>query len=111
MAKPAGRVAGTADHGGLAGDPLYLYLYLYLDLSTARLPAGSRLQIGAAVIEITAEPHRGCTKFAARFGKEALRFVNTGEGQALGLRGRNAKVVVPGVIRRGDTVRRVDGPG
>ena len=108
-ARAAALVAGTADHGGLAGDQLYLYLYL--DLSTARLPAGSRLQIGEAVIEITAQPHRGCAKFAARFGNEALRLVNTGEGPALGLRGRNAKVVVPGVIRRGDTVRLVNGAG
>jgi MOSC domain-containing protein YiiM len=106
-ARAAALVAGTADHGGLAGDQLYLDL----DLSTARLPAGSRLQIGEAVIEITAKPHRGCAKFAARFGNEALRFVNTGEGPALGLRGRNAKVVVPGVIRRGDTVRLVNGAG
>jgi hypothetical protein len=108
-ARAAALVAGTADHGGLAGDQLYLYLYL--DLSTARLPAGSRLQIGEAVIEITAKPHRGCAKFAARFGNEALRLVNTGEGPAMGLRGRNAKVVVPGVIRRGDTVRLVNGAG
>lgn len=106
-ARAAALVAGTADHGGLAGDQLYVDL----DLSTARLPAGSRLQIGEAVIEITAKPHRGCAKFAARFGNEALRFVNTGEGPALGLRGRNAKVVVPGVIRRGDTVRLVNGAG
>jgi MOSC domain-containing protein YiiM len=106
-ARAAALVAGTADHGGLAGDQLYLDF----DLSTARLPAGSRLQIGEAVIEITAKPHRGCAKFAVRFGNEALRFVNTGEGLALGLRGRNAKVVVPGVIRRGDTVRLVNGAG
>ncbi len=100
----AALVAGTADHGGLAGDQLYLDL----DLSPRRLPAGTRLQIGeAAVIEITAKPHRGCAKFAHRFGKEALRFVNTGEGRMLALRGRNAKVVTPGVLRSGDTVRRV----
>ena len=82
-------------------------LYIDLDLSVRHLPAGSRLQIGEAVIEITAKPHRGCAKFAARFGNEALRFVNTGEGLALNLRGRNAKVVMPGAIKRGDAVRRI----
>jgi hypothetical protein len=103
-ARLAALVAGTADHGGLAGDQLYLDL----DLSAERLPAGSQLQVGEAVIEITAKPHRGCAKFAARFGNVALRFVNTGEGLVLNLRGRNAKVLVPGVIRCGDTVKRVD---
>jgi hypothetical protein len=99
----AALVAGTPDHDGLAGDQLYIDL----DLSVRHLPAGSRLQIGEAVIEITAKPHRGCAKFAARFGNEALRFVNTGEGLALNLRGRNAKVVMPGAIKRGDAVRRI----
>jgi MOSC domain-containing protein YiiM len=74
-------------------------------LSVGQLPAGSRVAIRDAIIEITAKPHRGCDKFAARFGKVALRFVNTGEGLVLNLRGRNARVVTPGTIRRGDTVR------
>ena len=66
-------------------------------------PAGTRLAIGNAVIEVTEQPHTGCAKFAARFGKEALRFVNVGVGKQLRLRGLNAKVVTPGTIRRGDT--------
>lgn len=102
-ARVAALVAGTPDHGGLAGDQLYLDL----DLRAERLPAGTRLRIGVAVIEITAKPHRGCAKFAARFGNEALRFVNTGEGLLLNLRGRNARVVTPGTVRRGDAVTRV----
>lgn len=102
-ARVAALVAGTPDHGGLAGDQLYLDL----DLRAERLPAGTRLRIGDAVIEITAKPHRGCAKFAARFGNEALRFVNTGEGLLLNLRGRNARVVTPGTVRRGDAVTRV----
>jgi hypothetical protein len=104
-ARAAALVAGTENHGGLAGDQLYVDL----DLSAARLTAGTRLQIGEAVIEITAKPHRGCAKFGARFGTEALRFVNTGEGLALNLRGRNAKVVRAGTVRKGDAVRRVPG--
>jgi hypothetical protein len=96
-------VAGSPDHGGLAGDQLYIDL----DLSTRHLPAGSLLRIGDAVIEITAKPHRGCAKFAARFGNDALRFVNTGQGLVLNLRGRNARVVVPGTISQGDAVKRI----
>jgi hypothetical protein len=96
-------VAGTADHGGLAGDQLYVDL----DLSADHLPAGTCLQIGEAVVEITAKPHRGCAKFAARFGNDALRFVNTAQGLLLNLRGRNARVIVAGTVRPGDAVRRV----
>jgi hypothetical protein len=101
-------LAGVPERWPLAGDQLYVDL----DLGEASLPAGTRLTIGQAVVEVTAKPHRGCAKFAARFGPEALRFVNTGPGRVLNLRGRNARVVTPGVIRRGDTVYRVDGgPG
>ncbi len=101
-ARTAGVVAGQRERWALAGDQLYVDL----DLSDANLPPGTRLAIGDAVIEITAKPHLGCAKFAARFGRDALRFVNTGAGRVLNLRGRNARVVVPGTIRRGDLVRR-----
>lgn len=88
----------------LAGDQLHVDL----DLSEDNLPAGSRLRIGSAVIEITAQPHTGCAKFSARFGMEALRFVNSPAGRQLRLRGANARVVEPGVVHVGDTITRVD---
>ena len=85
----------------LAGDQLYLDL----DFTDDNLPAGSQLRIGdVAVIEITPKPHTGCAKFAQRFGAATTRFVNTGEGKRLHLRGVCAKVVIGGTIRRGDTV-------
>jgi MOSC domain-containing protein YiiM len=86
-----------------AGDQLYVDL----DLSIANLPAGTRLEIGNAVIEVTEPAHTGCAKFSARFGSEALRFVNSPEGRGLRLRGLNARVVRPGTIRRGDAVLRL----
>ncbi|MBV9662071.1 MAG: hypothetical protein JO337_13025 [Acidimicrobiales bacterium] len=98
-------VAGSSDRVPLAGDQLFVDL----DLSQARLPAGSRLAIGGTVVEITAKPHRGREKFAARYGAAALRFVNFGAGRELNLRGRNARVVVGGTIRRGDRVHRLPG--
>ena len=58
--------AGDRDRWALAGDQLYLDL----DLSGDNLPPGTRLEVGSAVIEVTAEPHTGCKKFAARFGQE-----------------------------------------
>lgn len=87
-----------------AGDQLFVDL----DLSVANLPPGTRLAIGGAVIEVTQPPHTGCAKFSARFGSEALRFVNSPEGRDLRLRGLNARVVQAGVVRTSDPVRRVD---
>ena len=78
-----------------------------LDLSEDGLPAGTRLRIGEATIEITDQPHTGCAKYRRRFGEEALRFVNSLEGRALNLRGRNARVVVPGTIGAGDAISRL----
>ncbi len=87
----------------LAGDQLYLDL----DLSAHNLPPGARLALGSAVIEVTAEPHTGCKKFEARFGREALRFVSSPVGKELRLRGLYAKVVQSGVIRQGDVARKL----
>jgi MOSC domain-containing protein YiiM len=87
----------------LAGDQLYVDL----DLGVENLPAGTRLALGGAVIEVTEPPHTGCAKFSARFGSEALRFVNSPEGRALRLRGLNARVALPGIVRPGDEVRRL----
>jgi len=86
-----------------AGDQLFVDL----NLSDANLPTGSHLQLGTAVIEITAEPHNGCAKFAARFGQDAARFVNSPDGKELHLRGINARVVSPGTVRTGDRITKV----
>jgi hypothetical protein len=90
----------------LAGDQLYVDL----DLSRANLPPGSRLGVGEAVIEVTAQPHLGCAKFMARFGEPAMRLVNSRVGRELRLRGLNARVVRGGVVRTGDRVARLDVP-
>lgn len=87
----------------LAGDQLHVDL----DLSPDRVSVGTRFSVGSAIIEITDQPHTGCAKFAARFGPEALRFVNVGAGRELRLRGVNAKVVQPGTVRPGDLVTRI----
>jgi MOSC domain-containing protein YiiM len=102
-ARVAALLAGQADRRRLAGDQLYVDL----DLSQANLPPGTRLALGSAVIEISRQPHSGCAKFAERFGLEALRFVNSPDGRSLRLRGLNAKVVVAGAVRVGDTVWKV----
>jgi hypothetical protein len=98
-------VAVDPDRRALAGDQLHLDL----DLSHANLPAGTRLALGNAVIEVTEIPHAGCAKFRDRFGADALRFVNSPTGRELRLRGLNAKVVVAGTVRQGDAVRKLFG--
>jgi hypothetical protein len=95
-------LAQERERWALAGDQLFVDL----DLSADNVPPGTRLAIGAAVIEVTAPPHTGCKKFSARFGPDAVKFVNSPEGRKLHLRGINGKVVQPGVVRVGDVVRK-----
>ncbi len=92
--------AGAREHWPLAGDQLYVDL----DLSEDRLPAGSWLRAGDALLEVSTAPHTGCAKFAARFGTAAARLVRTPEGRALRLRGLNASVREAGWVAVGDAV-------
>ena len=87
----------------LAGDQLYLEM----DLSKDNLPAGSRIAVGSVVLEVSALPHTGCKKFVSRFGLEAMEFVNSDLGKQLCLRGINAKVVQGGIVRVGQTAKKI----
>jgi hypothetical protein len=87
----------------LAGDQLFVDF----DLSEANVPAGTQLAIGSAVIEVTNQPHTGCSKFIERFGLDAMKFVNAPEHHHLHLRGINARVVRPGTVRAGDRVSKL----
>jgi MOSC domain-containing protein YiiM len=102
-ARAAALLAGSRDRWPLAGDQLYVDL----DLSVGNMPPGTRVEIGLAILEVSGEPHRGCKKFAERYGLDALRFVNSKTGYALNLRGVNTRVVRGGVVRAGDTVRKL----
>jgi MOSC domain-containing protein YiiM len=102
-ARSAAAIAGDRDRWPLAGDQLFVDL----DLSHANLPPGSRVQIGTAVIEFSEAPHTGCSKFSARFGVDALKFVNSQPWRHLRLRGANCRVVVSGTVRTGDVIRKL----
>jgi len=102
-ARAANAITGSRERWPQAGDQLYVDL----DLSLENLPAGTQLAVGAAVVEVTPEPHTGCAKFSARFGTEALKFVNKSPGRELRLRGVNARVVSPGTVRAGDTISKL----
>lgn len=81
-------------------------LLVSLDLGAKALPPGSRLALGDEVeLEITPEPHTGCSLYKDRFGADALRFISAKERQALHLRGVHARVLRGGLIRVGEAVR------
>ena len=86
----------------LAGDQLFVDF----DLSESNLPARTRIAIGSAILEVSSTPHTGCAKFSERFGRDALKFVNSPVGKPLRLRGINARVMQGGEIRVGDVVRK-----
>jgi hypothetical protein len=96
-------VAQEKERWPLAGDQLYIDM----DLSKENLPAGSRIEVGSAVLEVSAFPHLGCKKFVSRFGIDAMKFVNSEVGKQLCLRGINAKVIQGGVVKVGSKARKV----
>ena len=89
------------------GQPLPLFgdnLFFDLDLSAANLPIGSRLRVGAAVLEVTPKAHTGCSKFKGRFGADALRFVAHPDRRDRKLRGIYLRVIEDGEVAVGDAV-------
>ena len=96
-------VAGSQDRWPLAGDQLFVDM----DLSGENLPPGTQITLGDAIVEVTELPHTGCKKFAARFGVDAMMFVNSGPGKTQNFRGICAKVVKSGDISVGDIARKL----
>ncbi len=89
------------------GQPWTLFgdnLFADLDVSVDNLPLGTRLRIGLAEVEVTAEPHNGCLKFRDRFGRDALRFVAQKETRRRNLRGIYVRVIIDGAIAIDDAV-------
>ena len=93
-------IAGSPERIPLAGDQLFVDF----DLSVDKLPPGTGLSIGSAVIEVTAVPHLGCRKFVDRFGSDAMKYANSEFGRKHNLRGINTRVVQPGEIAIGDVM-------
>lgn len=91
------------DDWAWAGDQLYVDL----DISMDNMPPGTRLRVGEAVLEFSAEPHTGCVQFSTRFGSDALRASNTEGGRRLRLRGANMVVMEPGMVHPGDIARKL----
>jgi MOSC domain-containing protein YiiM len=94
---------GDEERMALAGDNLIVDL----DLDAENLPPGQKLRVGEVLLEVTDAPHTGCGKFAARFGRDAARFVNAAERRTLHLRGRYAQVLEAGTVHTGDQLWKV----
>ena len=89
------------------GEPLHLpgdNLLVDFDLSADALPPGTQLRLGTAVLAVSDVPHTGCKKFKARFGADALAWVNDPAGHERRLRGINCAIVRPGVVWVSDVI-------
>jgi hypothetical protein len=100
--RAAQHISSSPDRWALAGDQLFVDM----NLGYENLPPGTQLAIGTAILEVSEPPHRGCKKFAGRFGQDAMRFVNSDAGRELNLRGINCKVIQSGLIKKGDTLQK-----
>lgn len=87
----------------LAGDQFFVDF----DLSEENIPAGTRLMLGSAILEVSSLPHNGCKKFSARFGVDALKFISMAENKPLRMRGINARIIKAGDVKQGDLVRKI----
>jgi len=85
----------------LSGDNLEVDL----DLTEANLPVGTRLTIGSAQLEVSADPHRPCKKFHERYGASAVKKVARANQRGRRGRGLLASVLSAGEIRAGDVIR------
>ena len=96
-------IAGNKPRWTLSGDQLVVDI----DITHHNMPPGTTLCIGSAVVEITAKPHTGCSKFMSRFGKSALIFVSGNQAMQQRRRGANAKILKSGTVRIGDFATKV----
>lgn len=86
-------------------------LYLNLDLSSKNLPIGSRVRLGAALLEVTPQAHNGCKKWVQRFGLAPMQMNLAPAFKSQHLRGIYLRVLEDGVARVGDRVKVVSRAG
>lgn len=85
------------------GDPIVADL----DLSEANLPEGSLLAAGSAVLRVSAVFNDGCVKWKARYGSAAKDWIVAPGHPTLRLRGILCAVERDGIVRLGDTIRKI----
>jgi len=85
-------------------------LFVELDIRQENMPAGTRLRVGEALVEVTPKPHNGCLKFKGRFGQDALHFVQAPPTRPENRRGIHWKVIEAGDVQVGDSIEVVSRP-
>jgi hypothetical protein len=81
-----------------------------LDLSSQNLPAGTRLRVGLAVLEISDVENDACAKFAAHYGAPVLEWIRLPQNRPLRLRGLFARIVSGGLVHVGDLIVKLERP-
>ena len=79
-------------------------LFTTLDLREEHLLVGTRLQIGEAVLKVSATPHVPCGQFKARFGAAAFECA----ARDPRIRGVYLTVMESGTVRLGDAITPLD---
>ena len=74
------------------------------DLSEASMPVGQIFRIGSAELEVSDVYNAACAKFAKRYGKSSLTWINAPENRHLRLRG------IYCIVRKSGTVNLNDKP-
>jgi len=82
-------------------------LFVDSDLREQSFPVGQRYFLGETILEVSHEPHTGCSKFQNRFGAEALKLISSTEYKSRRLRGIYFIVVKGGEIRLGDILQQM----
>jgi MOSC domain-containing protein YiiM len=100
MSTPIAALVANGQSVTLFGDNLFVDL----DLSAEKLPIGTRVRIGSAVLEVTPKAHNGCKKFDERFGADALAFVARKDLRPRNLRGIYFRVVEDGDVAIGNSI-------
>ena len=101
--RAAKAIAGEIKNWKAAGNNFFVDI----DMSPENLPPGTRLRLGSAEIEISAQANKGCQKFIDRYGRDACVFVNVGPGWANRTRGLYARVIKNGEVRLGDMLQKL----
>lgn len=100
METSVGTLIANGQELSLFGDNLMFDL----DISEQNLPIGSLIQAGAALLQVTPEPHTGCGQYQQRFGRDALRYISQPARREQRLRGVYMKVIEQGFVALGDKV-------
>lgn len=79
-----------------------------LDMSETNLPAGTRLQIGSAQVEVSDVFNTACAKWLARYGAPSVKWINHPPYRPLRLRGVLCAVVKAGQIGHTDLIVKLD---